>query len=124
MRFQKEDFPMPQEAHRKGRAVYIILLATIALIAATMMAGLHASASDLPGIVSRWSAEGNANDSVGSHNGMLQGGVTFASGIVGQAFNLDGTGAVQVPDSPSLNFGPQSPITIDFWVYRTDPSPV
>lgn len=56
---------MSQESHRKVRAVCVIVITTIALIVSTRLAGLHKAASDLPGIISRWSAEGNANDSVG-----------------------------------------------------------
>ena len=41
-----------------------------------------------PGIVSWWRGEGNAQDQTGSNPGTLQGGVTFGSGKVGQAFSL------------------------------------
>ena len=55
------------------------------------------------GIVSWWRGENNALDQEGLNSGSLQGGVTFATGEVGQAFVLDGsTGYVNVPDSPSL----------------------
>lgn len=39
---------------------------------------------------SRWSAEGNANDSNGLNPGILTNGATFGTGAVGQAFSLDG----------------------------------
>jgi subtilisin-like proprotein convertase family protein len=69
-----------------------------------------------PGIVSLWSGESNAVDSVGSNNGTLTNGVTFANGIVGQAFALDGTnGYVNIPDSPSLDSLTQS-ITVETWM--------
>src|SRR6266545_3162494 len=42
----------------------------------------------LSGLVSWWPGEGNANDLVGSNNGTLLNGVSFAEGIVGQAFNF------------------------------------
>lgn len=42
---------------------------------------------------SRWSAEGNANDSNGLNPGSLKNGATFAPGAAGQAFSLDGAGA-------------------------------
>ena len=42
---------------------------------------------------SRWSAEGNANDSNGLNPGSLKNGATFAPGEAGQAFSLDGVGA-------------------------------
>ena len=56
------------------------------------------------GLVGWWPGDGNANDIVGTNNGMLQGGATAtAAGVVGQAFSFDGTnGYVQIPDSPAL----------------------
>jgi hypothetical protein len=70
------------------------------------------------GIVGWWPGDGNANDIVGGNNGTLVGGVTFAPGEVGQAFSFDGlTGAVVVPDAPSLDQTQQ--LTVDAWVYPT-----
>lgn len=42
------------------------------------------------GIISWWTGDGNANDIKGVNNGNLLNGVTFASGMVGQAFSFDG----------------------------------
>src|SRR6266404_464664 len=68
------------------------------------------------GLVSWWKGEGNANDSVGSNNGVLQGGTTFAPGKVGQAFNFNGTSAfVQVADAASLRF--TNAVTVEAWIY-------
>ena len=70
------------------------------------------------GIVAWWPGEGNANDIVDGNNGTIVGDVTFAPGMVGQAFRLDGaTGYVEVPDSPSLDLSGQ--ITLVAWI---DPS--
>src|SRR3954470_7231246 len=65
-----------------------------------------------PGLTDWYRAEGNANDSVGAHDGTLQGGLGFAAGEVQQAFNMDG-----VDDSVDLGtwFNLQS-FTIDLWV--------
>ena len=64
------------------------------------------------GLISWWRAEGNANDAVSLNNGALVGGVTFADGEVGTAFDLDGSSQyVDVPDSPSLN--PTRQVTIE-----------
>ena len=66
--------------------------------------------------VSWWRAEGNTNDSVGSNNGTLHGGITFAAGKLGQAFSFDGSVAqyVSVPHASSLDIlGNHS---IAFWV--------
>ena len=43
------------------------------------------------GLISWWQGEGNAIDVLGGNNGTLVGGVTFAAGKVGQAFNLNGS---------------------------------
>ena len=42
------------------------------------------------GLISWWKAEGNATDSAGVNHGVLQNGVAFAPGKVGQAFSFDG----------------------------------
>ncbi len=67
------------------------------------------------GLVSWWAGEGNANDIVGTNHGTLQNGVTFAPGMVEQAFSFDGTASyVRIPDDPSL--GPVNAMTLDAWI--------
>jgi WD40 repeat protein/tRNA A-37 threonylcarbamoyl transferase component Bud32 len=68
------------------------------------------------GVVAWWRADGNAKDSAGDHHGTLKGGVTFAAGIAGQAFRLDGaTRYVEVPRSDLWGFGRRD-FSIDLWV--------
>ncbi len=68
------------------------------------------------GLVDWWPGEGNANDIVGTNNGTLVGGVSYAAGEVGQAFSFDGTsGYVAIPDSPSLD-SLITNITIELWM--------
>jgi hypothetical protein len=51
-----------------------------------------------------WKGEGNANDSIDSHGGTLQNGVTFATGVVGQAFSFDGANDyITVTDAATLH---------------------
>jgi hypothetical protein len=87
------------------------------------------------GLVAWWPGQGNANDIAGTNNGVLEGGVAFAAGEVGQAFSLNGVNQyVSIPDSPSLrpmnltvegwfNFSPKSGTqslvgkTYGTWVY-------
>jgi hypothetical protein len=65
-----------------------------------------------------WPANGHANDIIANHLGTLEGGVTFAPGVVGEAFSFDGTsGYVQIPSSAALQ--PASAISITAWVYPT-----
>jgi hypothetical protein len=66
------------------------------------------------GLVSWWSAEGNANDIIGGNSGTLNG-AGFTNGEVGQAFTFNGTSYVSVPDSSSLD-GFTNRITIEAWV--------
>ncbi|HXC97733.1 MAG TPA: LamG-like jellyroll fold domain-containing protein, partial [Verrucomicrobiae bacterium] len=73
------------------------------------------------GLVSWWAAEGNANDSFGINNGTLTGGMSFTSGVVGQAFQFDGaTGYVSIPASSSLNVGTNGGLTIETWIKPAD----
>ena len=60
----------------------------VALAASAMLVTTaHASCTPPPsGIVSWWQGEGNANDSWGTNNGVLQGGLGFTAGEVGLAF--------------------------------------
>ncbi len=76
------------------------------------------------GMVSWWPGDGNANDIQDGNNGALQNGATFAPGLVGQAFSFDDSmnQFVQVPDAPNIRFGPNSPMSVDFWIFRTSAS--
>ena len=68
------------------------------------------------GLVSWWSAEENANDSVGKNHGTLQKGTSFTAGKVGQAFSFDGVDDyVEIADSQELNPG-ASDFTVAFWM--------
>ena len=83
--------------------------------------GSQAGPSPVPapeGMVSWWTADGHAKDMVGGNDGALTGDATFAEGMVGEAFSLDGDGDfVVVPSSSSLN--PTDQITLDAWVKPT-----
>ena len=68
------------------------------------------------GLVSWWPGDGNADDVVDGNDGILNGGVTYAPGIVGQAFSFDGTGEVIVDHRFNLNM---AEFTIDVWVFPT-----
>lgn len=75
----------------------------------------------LAGATAWWTADGNANDSVGGNNGTLEGGAAFAPGVTGQpgdsAFSFNGaTAYVQAPDCNSLD--PVN-LTVDAWVKFT-----
>ena len=70
------------------------------------------------GLIGWWPGDGNPNDIVGTHNGTLQGGVTFVPGMVGQAFSFDGAaGVVSIPAVADLDI--HSAVTIDAWIKPT-----
>ena len=91
-----------------------VLLAGLAL---TASANVPTCAPAPPGLVGWWAGEANANDSAGANNGALYGGLAFAAGEVGQAFNFDGSsGYVEMPASASLNVGAGAGLTIECWI--------
>jgi len=65
-------------------------------------------------IISWWPGEGNADDIIGTNNGILVNGVTFTNGIVGEAFHFNGSNQdVQIPYSTSLE---PTNVTVECWV--------
>ena len=78
----------------------ILILSLVAI----SHAGAQTCVQPPSGLVSWWPADGNAADIYGANNGTLQDGVTFAPGIVGQAFTVDGANDyLDVADSPTLD---------------------
>jgi hypothetical protein len=66
------------------------------------------------GMVSWWGGDNNALDMIGTNHGTLQGGATFAPGMVGQAFSFDGVDDyIEVPHSASLNL--TGGLTLETW---------
>jgi hypothetical protein len=66
------------------------------------------------GLVGWWRAEFNALDFVGTSDGTLVNGATFAPGKVGQAFSLDGVDDIlEIPDAAAQR--PAS-VTLETWV--------
>jgi hypothetical protein len=73
------------------------------------------------GLVSWWPGENTAVDAYGGHDGALQGGLAFASGEVGQAFDFDGANDYfNVPASALLDVGASDGFTLECWVNPTD----
>ena len=97
-----------------GLAMSLSNNATAAVVQITTV---NLQQSNLPaasGMISWWRGESNALDSIGTNNGSLSNGVTYAPGQVGTGFQFDGsTGAVVIPDSASLR--PDS-VTVEAWV--------
>ena len=73
------------------------------------------------GTVSWWRGENNGADSVGTNDGTLEGVMTFAPGMVGEAFSFEGTvSRVVLPVSSSWDFGTGS-FSLSAW-FKTDMS--
>jgi hypothetical protein len=69
-----------------------------------------------------YNAENNANDSFGTNNGTVQGGLTYAAGINGNSFVFNGTNAyVSLPNN-SLN--PGGDFSFSFWVKFNSVAPI
>lgn len=69
------------------------------------------------GLISQWSADGDANDQQGENEGKLSSGVTFTAGIIKDAFSFDGTDYVSAPTS-GLPTG-SSDRTLELWAKLT-----
>jgi Concanavalin A-like lectin/glucanases superfamily/Bacterial Ig-like domain (group 2) len=69
------------------------------------------------GIVSWWTGDGNANDFLGRNNATPSPTLTYSTGMVGQAFALNGVDAsADIPFNTSLDFAPTGQFTIEGWV--------
>ncbi|HZR16195.1 MAG TPA: hypothetical protein VFE51_02610 [Verrucomicrobiae bacterium] len=77
---------------------------------------LSASAQYAPpsaGLVGWWRGDGNGDDSIGGHNGILENGMGFTNGLFGQAFVGATNKRVYIPDDPAFQL---SSFTIGAWV--------
>lgn len=75
-----------------------------------------------PGLVAWWRGEEDAQDSAGDNHGALIGNVGFAPGMVGKAFQFNGTnGYVRIPKSLTLIFTNQ--VTLELWFQDQSPIP-
>jgi hypothetical protein len=68
------------------------------------------------GLIGWWPGDGNASDIVGNHNGTLTGGaITTNIGVVGSAFNFNGTSAYVSIPSTTTALEPTN-LTVEAWV--------
>ena len=82
-----------------------ILWGSICLLASNLLTQVHAQCIEPPvGLVSWWSGEGDAKDTLDRNHGAFVNGAAFTPGKVGQGFCLLGAkDYVLVDDSPDLN---------------------
>jgi len=76
-----------------SKAVGILVIACFWASVGEVAGGEPAGKWPSKGLVAMWSGQGNAADSAGKNHGRASGGVKYAAGISGLAFNLDGKSA-------------------------------
>lgn len=84
------------------------------------IAGKYKVQATVPIDIAAWyPADGNTNDLQAANNGTLQGGATYASGKVGQAFSFNGTNAYVSAPSTAANdpTGAANGATMEAWIY-------
>ena len=81
-----------------------------------------AAAAVTNGLVGWWTGNGNALDTTGNDPGTASGGVSYTTGVNGQAFQFSGAsgGEVSIPDSTSLD---SSSFSIGGWFELTQAPP-
>ncbi|MBU4029984.1 MAG: LamG domain-containing protein [Proteobacteria bacterium] len=71
-------------------------------------------------MVSWWGGDNNTLDMVGTNHGTLVNGVTYAAGMVSQAFSLDGVDDyVEIAGSEPGDFGSNA-FSVNFWMYSNN----
>jgi Concanavalin A-like lectin/glucanases superfamily len=101
---------------RKAIVFCLVVSGALLGLLVTNNAVVQTCAPPPPNMVSWWPGDGNANDIKDGNNGTLQNGATFATGMVDQAFLLDGIDDfVDVGNAPNLQVSP-SEFTVDAWV--------
>jgi hypothetical protein len=87
------------------------------LVATLTVTGIspNCAVSAPKGLISWWTGNYTANDLVGSNNGILENGVTYAPGEVGYAFSFNGiSGWIDVTNEAPLN--PTGPFSVEYWI--------
>ena len=80
---------------------------------ATRLGTLAGCVTPPSGMVSWWPGDDNANDIQDGNNGTIQGDITFAPGMVREAFSSNGNGSVLIGNPANLQL---QDFTIDAWV--------
>jgi hypothetical protein len=86
---------------------------TVVAATATRLGSLPGCVTPPSGMVSWWPGDDNANDIQGGNNGTIQGDITFAAGMVGEAFSSNGNGSVMIGNPANLQL---QDFTIGAWV--------
>jgi len=103
----------------RGLFAHTFVLAVLLSVVACS-GGSHSDNCNPPpvGMVGWWPGDGNGTDLVEGDTAVGADGATFAPGLIGQAFALDGLSSYfSAPDDPELN--PTAAITVSAWVKRS-----
>ena len=93
----------------------LVAASSLLLLAQTATAQQWSTHELPPGIIGWWQAENNYADTVGGNDLAPDGGVSFAPGRFGQAFQFDGvTGSAYCNGAPTLNGWTQ--FTLEAWI--------
>lgn len=121
---------MTKHARVPGNLKRVIMTLAAGLFVA--MAHAQTCTPAPPEIISWWPAEGNADDVMGTNNGILLGGLSFTNGEVGQGFWFNNTNqGVDISSNSSLRLGesmtPSGPeeyasCTFECWINPADVS--
>ena len=109
----------------RHRTISILLAVIAALTYGSIAEAVKAQCVTAPsGMTDWWPADGNAFDIIGGQHGALQGGATFDTGKVAQAFSLDGSNDyVLVPNNPAAAFNFAGSFSIDAWIFLKSAPP-
>lgn len=102
-----------------GKVLILAALIAPLLVIASRQGPARASGCVPPpaGLTGWWPGDGNTDDIIGGRSGVLNNGATFGSGIVADAFALDGADDyVDVAHDVALNAG-TGDFTVDLWVW-------
>ena len=102
------------------RKTQLAMLALSVALALAIPAHLQSQAGCIPppsGLADWWPGDGYASDIKGSHNGIVQGGLTFSPGFDGDAFTFNGSDAIATFGQAG-NFG-TGDFTVVFWLRTT-----
>ncbi len=105
-------------ALKKGASILLVFSLVIVLIF-SFSSKVIGSTND--GLAAHYKFDDNALDSsTNGNNGTAIGGLTYVSGVNGNAAQFDGSSYIEVPDSSSLDL--QKNFTISVWVYKNTDS--
>jgi len=101
----------------------VLVALTVGLLSSTVEAAPAAPpAPSAPGPTHWWTADGTAQDRIGTDDGQLLNGVTYTRGFSGRAFHFNGQGSEVQFDAVGGN-SDREPFTLAFFIKTTSPLP-